>query len=90
MRADSSAIRSILDFVRDEDEFEEIDRLFEQIPDKVFMAIVGSTSSDERKAEPQPLTYSLWCAGPLIIMRRDFRHLSFLCKNYARECVQNQ
>ena len=40
---------SISDFVRDEDEFEEIDRLFEQIPDKVSMAIVDS---DKRRAEP--------------------------------------
>ena len=45
---------SISDFVRDKDEFEEIDRLFEQIPDEVFAAIVDSTSSNERKAEPHP------------------------------------
>ena len=45
---------SILDFVRDGDDFEEIDRLFEQIPDEVFAAIVDSASSDERKAEPRP------------------------------------
>ena len=45
---------SILDFVRDEDEFEDIDRLFEQIPDKVFTAIVDSASSDKRRGEPRP------------------------------------
>ena len=46
---------SISDFVRDEDEFEEIDCLFEQIPDKVSMAIVDS---DKRRAEPCPLACS--------------------------------
>ena len=45
---------SILDFVRDEDKFEEIDHLFEQIPDEVLAAVVDSASSDERKAEPPP------------------------------------
>ena len=45
---------SILDILRDEDEFEEIDRLFEQIPDEVFTAIVDSASSNKRRAEPRP------------------------------------
>ena len=45
---------SILDFVRDEDELEEIDHLFEQLPDEVFAAIVDSASSDKRRAEPCP------------------------------------
>ena len=45
---------SILDFVRDEDEFEEIDHLFEQIPDEVLAAVVDSASRDERKADPAP------------------------------------
>ena len=38
---------SILDFGRHEDEFEEIDRLFKQIPDKVFAAIVDSSASGD-------------------------------------------
>ena len=50
MRANSSAI----DFVRDEDELEEIDHLFEQLPDEVFAAIVDSASSDKRRAKPYP------------------------------------
>ena len=46
MRANSS----VIGFVRDEDEFEEIDHLFEQIPDKVFVGIVDSASSDKRES----------------------------------------
>ena len=49
---------SILDFVRDKDKFEEINRLFEQIPDEVFAAIVDSASSDEQRGEPRPLAHS--------------------------------
>ena len=46
---------SILDFVRDEDDCEEVDHLFEQLTDKVFTAILDSGSSDERRAEPHTL-----------------------------------
>ena len=49
---------SILDFVRDEDEFEEIDHLFEQILDEVLAAVVDSASRDERKAEPRSPAHS--------------------------------
>ena len=45
---------SILDFVRDEDEFEEIDHLFEQIPDEVLAAVVDSASRDDEKLSPAP------------------------------------
>ena len=44
----------ILDFVRDKNKFEEIDCLFEKIPDEVFAAIVDSASSDKRRAESRP------------------------------------
>ena len=45
---------SILDFVRDEDEFEEIDRLFEQIPDEVFAAIWIALAVTSEELSPTP------------------------------------